>query len=612
LQATGRNSPCPCGSGRKYKYCCLQRPAAGVVHAHEQQSLVLHRSMFEDARNLYVHGRVQQAESACEALLALDPGHVSALALAARIAGDSGRLTHAYQLLTRAVTAAPEDAIALRELGVLEIRLGRAQNAVATLSKATALDHRSPPHDDLAVALLLAGRVEDAEAACRRMLDLDPRRPAAYITLAECQRRRGLPALARGSLEKALQLAPDSLEARIALADLHMAVGEFPAAAARYREAIAARAHPPGLHARLATALKEMGDPAGALEALETALAVEPDSAECSYLLAQTLLENGRIPEAIARAEQALRLKADYTDARVLHAAALALRGEVDAGVAMLAAGSASVKARGESLTLIANHLIASGHVAGALQCLKRRLELQPDEAATRHAVAALSGVNPDHAPPEFVRQLFDSYAEGFDGSLLRGLAYSVPRELGEAVLASSELSRPWDVLDLGCGTGLVGAELAARARSLVGVDLSVNMIESSRARGCYTGLVCADLLEMLQQSAPSCFDVVTAGDVFIYVGSLDAVVPAVRRVLRPGGTFAFSAEALEQGRDASQAPPGVGYWLHSRARYAHRLEYLSALAARHDFEVRLVRDTRIRFEDRRPVPGWIIVWSAA
>jgi hypothetical protein len=27
----GRNDPCPCGSGKKYKQCCLERAAASVV-----------------------------------------------------------------------------------------------------------------------------------------------------------------------------------------------------------------------------------------------------------------------------------------------------------------------------------------------------------------------------------------------------------------------------------------------------------------------------------------------------------------------------------------------------------------------------------------------------
>jgi uncharacterized protein YecA (UPF0149 family) len=27
---TGRNDPCPCGSGKKYKHCCLGNKAAAI------------------------------------------------------------------------------------------------------------------------------------------------------------------------------------------------------------------------------------------------------------------------------------------------------------------------------------------------------------------------------------------------------------------------------------------------------------------------------------------------------------------------------------------------------------------------------------------------------
>ena len=41
---------------------------------------------------------------------------------------------------------------------------------------------------------------------------------------------------------------------------------------------------------------------------------------------------------------------------------------------------------------------------------------------------------------------------------------------------------RPLDVLDLGCGTGLMGAEIHPLARTLVGVDLSSQMLENAPA----------------------------------------------------------------------------------------------------------------------------------
>lgn len=36
---TGRTDPCPCGSGSKYKRCCLPREEAARLQALEQQEL---------------------------------------------------------------------------------------------------------------------------------------------------------------------------------------------------------------------------------------------------------------------------------------------------------------------------------------------------------------------------------------------------------------------------------------------------------------------------------------------------------------------------------------------------------------------------------------------
>jgi predicted TPR repeat methyltransferase len=46
--------------------------------------------------------------------------------------------------------------------------------------------------------------------------------------------------------------------------------------------------------------------------------------------------------------------------------------------------------------------------------------------------------------------------------------------------------------------------------------------------------------------------------------------------------------------------------------RYAHGADYLRRLAAQNEFEVELLRPTRIRFEQRRPVEGWLTVWRAS
>jgi predicted TPR repeat methyltransferase len=143
-----------------------------------------------------------------------------------------------------------------------------------------------------------------------------------------------------------------------------------------------------------------------------------------------------------------------------------------------------------------------------------------------------------------------------------------------------------------------------------VGVDVSARMIERARELNVYTELRCTDVLTALENETSESYDVVAAADVFVYVGKLDSIIPQVRRVLRPGGIFAFSTEAA----DASASPADAldqGYRVGIRGRYTHTLEYLNALGERHDFTIRHIKETPIRTEGSRSVMGWLVIWRA-
>jgi predicted TPR repeat methyltransferase len=180
-----------------------------------------------------------------------------------------------------------------------------------------------------------------------------------------------------------------------------------------------------------------------------------------------------------------------------------------------------------------------------------------------------------------------------------------------EALVALAGSSHPaWDVLDLGCGTGLVGAEIAPHSQRLVGIDLSANMIDRARDRGVYGELHCADLSAGLaaEEARKARYHVITAADVFVYVGKLDSLLAAIRRCLHPRGLLAFSAEAA----DGASEIPLQGYRLGLMGRYGHRVDYLERLAAQNRFEIELMREASIRFEHGHPVPGWLCVFRAA
>src|SRR5262249_8995897 len=123
-----------------------------------------------------------------------------------------------------------------------------------------------------------------------------------------------------------------------------------------------------------------------------------------------------------------------------------------------------------------------------------------------------------------------------------------------KAALEPGPPERTLDVLDLGCGTGLCGAQFRPWARTLMGVDQSAGMLARARARGIYDELTESDLASALRKYADR-FDLIVASDVLLLVGDLAPVFDAVARALHPGGRFAFTVDIAEGDFDYRLTP---------------------------------------------------------
>lgn len=241
------------------------------------------------------------------------------------------------------------------------------------------------------------------------------------------------------------------------------------------------------------------------------------------------------------------------------------------------------------------------GRISEAIDAYRKAVELKPDSPDLRHVLAALSGdTSPTGTPASYVRTLFDSYADAFDSDLVEKLGYHVPEMMLEAVLSAAP-GRKFDILDLGCGTGLCGEQFRPHASHLAGVDLSPAMLAKAAARGIYDRLVTGDILEAIR-GQENCFDLILAGDVFVYVGSLDDVFPSAALALRRGGLIAFSLERHD----------GAGFVLHSKIRFAHSLAYIRKLAQAHGFSELVASEIAVRKSGADPVAGWLVVLQAA
>ena len=248
----------------------------------------------------------------------------------------------------------------------------------------------------------------------------------------------------------------------------------------------------------------------------------------------------------------------------------------------------------------------ARGEKKEAARYFRAALEVQPDDG---HALVQLASLGDEYAASvtklsdDYVAGLFDGYSDRFEKELVKNLGYR-----GHTILADT-INRHWNksraegdvvVLDLGVGTGLLGQLLRERiglgddaacissenigeGKVIIrGVDLSSRMVEISQTRtvnkvSVYDTVEVGDAIGFLQSMGSSSIDIITASDVFIYVGALDEVFREASRVLKEGGLVGFTIETPPNEKKGSED----GLMLLQSGRFGHSKSYVKDVADR-------------------------------
>ncbi len=128
----------------------------------------------------------------------------------------------------------------------------------------------------------------------------------------------------------------------------------------------------------------------------------------------------------------------------------------------------------------------------------------------------------------------YDEWATGYDDDLA-SWSYQAPAVVAETVVTRHlEAS---SVLDVGCGTGLVGQALRARgfAGQIRGLDISQASLEIAQQSGAYDAVEYADLQQRFPLADDSVDALVCVG-VMTYLPEVETVWREFARVARPGG----------------------------------------------------------------------------
>jgi predicted TPR repeat methyltransferase len=212
----------------------------------------------------------------------------------------------------------------------------------------------------------------------------------------------------------------------------------------------------------------------------------------------------------------------------------------------------------------LAHSQLKRGDYSSAIDSLRTTLEIQPSISSARHMLKALSEEDSDYVielEDEYVKDLFNSYGNVYDDQVKK-LRYAAPRvirqEMAKIYKAKYEkdmsvtiqgdrdfnvggeqiggkgcstytkfMNASLDILDLGCGTGLAGSWLKDYAATMVGVDISEQMILAAGKKMLYQELQVKSIADYME-TCKKTFDLVVAADVLAYIGDLSETLPQV------------------------------------------------------------------------------------
>ncbi|MGE0419862.1 MAG: methyltransferase domain-containing protein [Acetobacteraceae bacterium] len=467
---------------------------------------------------------------------------------------------------------------------------------------------------DRVADLIDAGRTGAARpllAAVHRMTG-----PSATLShlAARLALRDGTFEQVRDDLDAAIVQAPEHAGLRKCRSEVRHRMGDLEGATRDAAEAVILDRDDPVAKALLGTLMLELGRPMDAAACLREAVAQRPADAAFREALAlaqercgDTDLALHTLEEAIALAPAALSLR----NAAVM----LCMRRRDFNGAVRLAEQARSVGIADACLFGLMGHALSSlGRHDDASDAYQEALKLGPDDPYVRHLVSTTGAVPQGRRAPEaYVRAVFDGYADRFEGHLI-SLGYRIPGVMRRVVLDHPALGAEGHigpVLDLGCGTGLVGLALGDLPLGpITGVDASPGMLAHAHRKGLYAELIEADLMTMLARESRR-WPLIIAADVMCYFGALDEVFAAVHARLAPFGWFVLSLETLVPDHDG--VVPGNGNWaLMRQGRYAHAPDYVCRVARQAGLRICLQAPEVIRFEGGVPVDGSLLVLERA
>ena len=519
-------------------------------------------SAYKKAEVLIAEGDLRAAADLCKEMLDANPQYPYGYHLMASLFSATGTFEHALTFAQKATQLAPDIAKFHIQHGQLLYSLGEYEAASGSFLSAYHIEP-SNPITLLLIASTFSGRgqYKEAQSLFRHAREISD--------IPEIDEQEGLCHVMQGNHKEAEFFFDKIIEKNPHYQWGHIYKGQVLMEAKHLTQAEASMAralkiNPQSFEALFALAVLNdwQGQSEIAIRYAMEALKARPLGWECHTFLGALLVRERHYLESQQVLAQALTIRPD--DAYVLQLLFLALR---------------MTQREPEFLFYI-----------------KKQMERHPNNEVLLHFKSMAEGNPPASTPTTYIQGYFNSFSGQYDHYQQNVLAYKVPSAIADTLKqwADDNNLQLRDMLDLGCGTGLLAEALKDITSNRTGVDISPNMLAKARGKQLYNTLHLGDMLPFMLNSTQN-FDLVTAGDSICHIGDLIPFLQAARNVLNPSGLLAFTIE-----RDSQ-----IEKWrLCANGRYTHSVSYVKEKLASKGYEILRQHDHTLYIDNNIAASG--------
>ena len=234
---------------------------------------------------------------------------------------------------------------------------------------------------------------------------------------------------------------------------------QFMPAISYFTKAIAISPAEANFYVNIATVHQELGQFGRAANAFLQAIKLLPEGGDAYLGLAICKRQLGDNKQAEANFRQAIALAPTLIDAHHNLAVLLTTQNRNEEAVEILQTVIAMNPNEANAYRNLGNAYLQLGRKEEAIKALSYSIELNGPDDSAQHMIDALSGKQMKSAPDVYIERVFDDVSNTFDDLLVDKLQYDIPAKMlglleREKILPNTQSLK---VLDLGCGTGLVG-----------------------------------------------------------------------------------------------------------------------------------------------------------